>query len=151
MLESRLAQKSFALCTLHAGGWDAEDHAEFLSIVRACKGDYAATVELTLEQAIGFSRQDVVAHAHWHMDYLELQAAKKDALARWRGERDAQRAQARAEAAITGDGYEYEGASQVCAIKALAGTHYVRARFSTLQCHGTVSCGTGYFSCNLHA
>ena len=54
------------------GGWDREDHDEFVRIVKACAGDYVKAVDVCMERVIGFSRAEVMEHARWHMDYMDL-------------------------------------------------------------------------------
>lgn len=86
------------------GGWDLEDHEEFLAILRSCEGDYTHAVAIVMERAIGFSRQEVIAHARWHMDLCDLELRKRVALERWRQRRVEQRAALRtAEAALGSD------------------------------------------------
>lgn len=84
------------------GGWEAEDNREFEKVVKACRGDYLAAIEVVCERMIGYTRSDVVAHARWHMDYCDLLLRKRTALARWRVERDAERARIHAGEALLG-------------------------------------------------
>ncbi|KAJ9517861.1 hypothetical protein QJQ45_004207 [Haematococcus lacustris] len=82
------------------GGWEAEDHTEFVNILKACAGDYTQAITLTLERCVGYSKAEVVQHARWHMDYMDLLVRKRMAVARWRAQRDQQRAKLQARAAI---------------------------------------------------
>ncbi|GLC59486.1 hypothetical protein PLESTB_001492500 [Pleodorina starrii] len=82
------------------GGWDPEDHEEFIAILRSCDGDYSHAVAIVLERAIGYSRSEVMAHARWNMELLELEAAKRAALERWRRERQQARAALGAQQAL---------------------------------------------------
>lgn len=63
---------SFVLKHGDCGGWDREDHDEFVRIVKACAGDYTKAVAVCMERVIGFSRSEVMDHARWHMDYMDL-------------------------------------------------------------------------------
>ena len=54
------------------GGWDREDHEEFVRIVKACAGDYVKAVDVCMDRVIGFNRSEVMEHARWHMDYMDL-------------------------------------------------------------------------------
>ncbi|KAG1679927.1 hypothetical protein FOA52_006991 [Chlamydomonas sp. UWO 241] len=82
------------------GGWEKEDHEEFVRIVKACGGDYARAVAAVMEDVIGYSKAEVVAHANWHMDYMDLLVRKRGAIGRWRAQRDEQRAQQASQAAL---------------------------------------------------
>jgi hypothetical protein len=73
------------------GGWDPTDHEEFLAILRSCDGDYSHAVSIVMERTIGYSRREVLDHAHWHMELCELEARKRAALERWRRQRQQQR------------------------------------------------------------
>ncbi|KAG2496248.1 hypothetical protein HYH03_005846 [Edaphochlamys debaryana] len=84
------------------GGWDPEDHEEFLAVLKSCGGDYAHTVAIVVERAVGFTRSEIVAHARWHMELCDLEVAKRMALERWRCERQRRRAEVLAEAAALG-------------------------------------------------
>ncbi|KAG2444818.1 hypothetical protein HXX76_001560 [Chlamydomonas incerta] len=86
------------------GGWDAEDHEEFLAVLNSCGGDYTHAVAIVLERAVGYSRKEVMEHARWHMDLLDLDARKRAALERWRAAKQQQRAALAAqEAALFSD------------------------------------------------
>jgi hypothetical protein len=45
------------------GGWDPEDHEEFVRILKACAGDYVQATNITLERCIGFTKAEVMQHA----------------------------------------------------------------------------------------
>jgi hypothetical protein len=47
------------------GGWEAEDHAEFVAILKSVKGDYTQAVTATLECCVGYTRAEVMQHARW--------------------------------------------------------------------------------------
>lgn len=47
------------------GGWHPDDHAEFGSILKACKGDYSHATLMCYDQMIGFKRADIIAHARY--------------------------------------------------------------------------------------
>ena len=83
-----------------SGGWDREDHDEFVRVVKGCGGDYVAAVAVCMERVIGFSRPEVMEHARWHMDYMDLLVRKRVALAKWREGREKERAKHRAQAAL---------------------------------------------------
>ena len=57
---------------MSSGGWDKDDHEEFVRIVRSCGGDYTRAVAVCMERVVGFSRSEVMDHARWHMDYMDL-------------------------------------------------------------------------------
>ncbi|KAG2448613.1 hypothetical protein HYH02_006502 [Chlamydomonas schloesseri] len=86
------------------GGWDAEDHEEFLAVLHSCGGDYTHAVAIVLERAVGYSRKEVMDHARWHMDLVDLDARRRAALERWRAAKQQQRAALAAqEAALFSD------------------------------------------------
>eukprot|EP00887_Chlorella_sp_A99_P005673 scaffold1.g5673.t1 len=68
------------------GGWEGEDHSEFLRVLRACRGNYAHCVELCCEGQLGLlhGRQAVAQHARWHEELEALQMAKRLAVQQWR-------------------------------------------------------------------
>ena len=66
------------------GGWPKEDHEEFVRVVQACGGDYARAVAVVMDNVIGFSRTEVMSHATWHMDYMDLMVSTRDRL--WEGQ-----------------------------------------------------------------
>ena len=47
------------------GGWHPDDHAEFGSILKACKGDYSHATLMCYDQMIGFKRADIIAHTRY--------------------------------------------------------------------------------------
>lgn len=49
------------------GGWDADDHEEFVKIVKACGGDYTQAVEVCLERCVGFTKSEIITHARWEL------------------------------------------------------------------------------------
>ena len=55
-----------------SGGWDKDDHEEFVRIVRSCGGDYVRAVAVCMERVVGFTKSEVMDHARWHMDYMDL-------------------------------------------------------------------------------
>ena len=63
-----------------SGGWDKEDHEEFVKIVKACNGDYLQAIAVCEERTIGYTHAEIVSHANWHMDYLDklLRQVAKD-------------------------------------------------------------------------
>lgn len=71
----------------HSGNWHAEDHAEFMRVLKEKKHDYAATVSQCSESMIGFDRLDIIAHAQWHSKYVELGLRKKLAIQQWQQQR----------------------------------------------------------------
>ena len=78
--------------------WHATDHAEFLKILKACKGDYSAVVLRCVDCMIGFERQDIIAHARWHAQYEEKLFRKKAAVREWRESKAAAAAAAQEDA-----------------------------------------------------
>lgn len=62
-----------------------------MAILRSCDCDYSHAVAIVQERAIGYSRREVMDHARWHMDLLELEARKRVAVEQWRRERQRQR------------------------------------------------------------
>lgn len=70
-----------------SGNWHAEDHAEFMKVLKENKHDYAATVSQCSESMIGFDRLDIIAHAQWHSKYVELGLRKKLAIQQWQQQR----------------------------------------------------------------
>lgn len=61
------------------GGWPKEDHEEFVRVVQACGGDYARAVAVVMDNVIGYSRAEVMSHATWHMDYMDLMVSARRA------------------------------------------------------------------------
>eukprot|EP00798_Chlamydomonas_sp_ICE-L_P011489 gene11489-34204_t len=98
------------------GGWDKDDHDEFVVVLKACKGDYTQAVALVLERTVGYTRSEAVAlvlertvgytrsevmqHARWHMDYMDLLVRKRMALAKWRATKEAEREKTVAQAKL---------------------------------------------------
>jgi hypothetical protein len=71
------------------GNWHPEDHQEFVQLLRANRGDYAATILHCCEKVLGgFDRLDIVAHARWYSRYEELAMRKRLALQEWRQVKD---------------------------------------------------------------
>lgn len=85
-----------------SGGWDKDDHEEFTKIVKACNGDYLQAIAVCQERTIGYTHAEIVSHASWHMDYLDLLVRKRTALARWREEKQKAKAAVIASAALLG-------------------------------------------------
>ena len=52
-----------------SGGWDKDDHEEFVRIARSFRGDYTQAVAVCMERVVGFSRSEAMDHARWHMEY----------------------------------------------------------------------------------
>mmetsp|Transcript_1733 Transcript_1733/g.5017 ORF Transcript_1733/g.5017 Transcript_1733/m.5017 type:complete len:395 (-) Transcript_1733:869-2053(-) len=86
------------------GNWHEEEHKEFLRILRACKYDYADAVMVCCERILmGFEREDIIAHARWHQEYVDLEIRKKLALAEWKEQRAMQREAAKSAAMVHTD------------------------------------------------
>jgi hypothetical protein len=68
-------------------------------VLKAHRGDYAATVLACCDAMVGYERLDIVAHARWHAQHEELALRKRLALATWRQSRDAAAHAQRASAA----------------------------------------------------
>ncbi|GAX81690.1 hypothetical protein CEUSTIGMA_g9118.t1 [Chlamydomonas eustigma] len=83
-----------------SGGWDKEDHEEFVRVVKACAGDYTQAVDICMDRVIGYTRNEVMQHAHWHMDYMDLLVRKRAALRRWREQKEVDQAKLHAQAAL---------------------------------------------------
>jgi hypothetical protein len=83
-----------------SGGWDSGDHEEFVKIVKACNGDYLQAIAVCEERAIGYTHAEIVSHANWHMDYLDLLVRKRNALAKWREEKEREKSKVLASAAL---------------------------------------------------
>lgn len=81
------------------GNWNADDHKEFLHILKENKGDYAATVLECCHRMIGYDRLDIIAHARWHSGYEERALCKKMALHEWKRSKEVQAEAHRKEAA----------------------------------------------------
>ncbi|XP_075265909.1 uncharacterized protein LOC142358387 [Convolutriloba macropyga] len=84
------------------GNWHEEEHKEFMRILRACKYDYGDAVMVCCERILtGFEREDIIAHARWHQEYVDLEIRKKLALAEWKERRAMQREAAKSAALAT--------------------------------------------------
>ena len=90
------------------GAWSREDHAEYLKIVQACRGNLGHVQRVCEELLLG-KAESVAAHIRcvavwhaaslhsssaltcaqhrWHEQYLQLQERHRSALAAWRRER----------------------------------------------------------------
>ena len=68
-----------------------EDHQQFLAILRACKGDYSHAVLVCSERLPLFTRSQILEHARWHADFMDLDMQKRIALINWRKHRDEQK------------------------------------------------------------
>ncbi|KXZ55359.1 hypothetical protein GPECTOR_3g489 [Gonium pectorale] len=97
-----IASRLDADLEVEAGGWDPEDHEEFLAVLRSCGGDYSHAVSIVVERAVGYSRAEVLAHARWHMELADLEVRKRVALEAWRQERQRRRDAAMAASAALG-------------------------------------------------
>lgn len=51
-------------------------------------------------ELIGYDRKDIVKHAQWHSMFIELTNEKKNAISRWREEKDNANANANVNAII---------------------------------------------------
>jgi hypothetical protein len=76
---------------LHAGGWVEEDHQQFVAILRGCKGDYSHAVLVCSERLPLFTRGQILDHARWHADFMDLDMQKRIALINWRKQKDEQK------------------------------------------------------------
>lgn len=49
----------------HTGGWQSEEHAEFLRVLKACRGNYGHCVTVCCEQQLGLlhDRRAIIQHA----------------------------------------------------------------------------------------
>lgn len=83
-----------------SGGWDREDHEEFVKIVKHCNGDYLQAIAVCEERTVGYTHAEIVAHANWHMDYLDLLVRKRNALAKWREEKEKEKSKVLATSAL---------------------------------------------------
>lgn len=73
------------------GGWHPDDHASWVRVLRLCKGDAAVAVEVAEEEMVGFSREEIIAHARWHAELDDLAYRKRAAVASWRLQMDRQK------------------------------------------------------------
>lgn len=53
-----------------------------------CKGDYALTTELCCRQQLGMSRNEIIRHGRWYSVFCDLMDRKRDAISRWRIEKE---------------------------------------------------------------
>ncbi len=68
-----------------------------------------------MERVIGYTRSEVVDHARWHMDYMDLLVRKRVAVCKWREAKERDRARLQAQAALLGS----ETAGEVHALASL--------------------------------
>ena len=73
------------------GGWHPDDHQEWLRIWNVCKRDASVAIEVASEEMVGFTRDEIVAHARWHAEMSDLAYRKRAAVASWRLRQDAVR------------------------------------------------------------
>lgn len=83
VVEYEMFEEEYGPC----GNWHAEDHAEFMRVLKENKNDYAAAVSQCSDSMIGFDRVDIIAHAQWHAKYVELGLRKKVAIQHWQQQR----------------------------------------------------------------
>ena len=60
----------------------------FFRLLGICKGDYCLTTELCRQELIGIAPCEVVRHGRWHSVFCDLTEKKKDAIRRWRDEKE---------------------------------------------------------------
>ena len=53
-----------------------------------CKGDYLMTTELCRQELIGIAPNEIVRHGRWHSVFCDLAERKKDAIRRWRNDKE---------------------------------------------------------------
>eukprot|EP00775_Hariotina_reticulata_P002663 gene2663-2963_t len=100
-----IAYDSFLARHGNTGGWHPDDHTRFLSVLRRCKGDYAAVLGCVLDELPRMTRQSVITHCRWHVDLTELDMRRRVALVAWRTSKDAAATARQAEVAALGDDY----------------------------------------------
>jgi hypothetical protein len=94
----------FVARTGATGGWHADDHAAWLSALRRCKGVAAQAVVVAEGSLPMMTRPQIIAHARWHADLIDLDMRRRVALVAWRAARDGERAAGRVAAlAAAGD------------------------------------------------
>lgn len=57
------------------GGWHPDDHKTFMEVLKACKGDYHSAALQCIDAMFGYTKADIIQHARWHADYMDLQAS----------------------------------------------------------------------------
>eukprot|EP00210_Caulerpa_lentillifera_P005653 g5406.t1 len=70
------------------GGWQSDDHKEFLRLLTVCKGDYSLTTQLCYKELIGVPKAEIIAHARWHSIFSDLSDKKRSAIATWKTQKE---------------------------------------------------------------
>lgn len=79
------------------GGWDERDHGKFRKLLDKSARDYSQVVELAVAEFAGlYDRREIIQHARWDAEHEDLLLRKRDAIARWRAGKEAERAAVRA-------------------------------------------------------
>lgn len=74
----------------HNGGWDEIDHNLFLKIRNKHKGKESFIQELT-ELIATKNLEKIKQHEEWYKTYLQLQELKKQAIKKWKEEKNVMR------------------------------------------------------------
>lgn len=78
------------------GGWDERDHSKFKKLLDKSGRDYSRVVEAAVVEFAGlYDRREVIQHARWDAEHEDLLLRKRDAIARWRAAKEAERAAVR--------------------------------------------------------
>ncbi|XP_072137505.1 coiled-coil domain-containing protein 112-like isoform X1 [Mobula birostris] len=78
--------EKFLQQTGHQGGWDDFDHKNFLKVWTKHKGK-PSFIEEALQYLVGRTREDIIQHEQWYQEFLFLEKRRKEAIQRWKTEK----------------------------------------------------------------
>ncbi|XP_078252450.1 coiled-coil domain-containing protein 112 isoform X2 [Rhinoraja longicauda] len=108
--------KQFLQRTGHQGGWDDFDHKNFLKVWIKRKGNLSF-IEEAMQYLVGRAREDIIQHERWYQEFLFLEKRQREAIQKWRIEKQQEKAklmrmQAQNEAELDAEQQAKEGAKQ---------------------------------------